>query len=146
MLLAGNFAADFVTSEDIPVAAAKNMTDGLELLKLLLRRSPDAKAMGKEKDTEVPIEREEESQSLNRKDRKLCITEKILVAAAENYTLGIEKFECLLRYDPEIQITAAVADAIMSNRFSSRRIRRLLLSKFRGNLTQEALTKFEHNS
>ena len=135
--LAGDFDANFVTSEAVLVAAAGNRHDPLGLLELLLSGALDAKAMGKEKEAEAPCKTQHGYQFLLPKDRKVCITEKVLVVAVSS-SWGTNVSEFLLRYDPEIRITGAVADRVM---YCNWEVRRLLFSKFRENLTQEALEK-----
>lgn len=134
--LAGNFDVSFVTSEAVLVAAANNPHDPLGLLELLLSSALDAKDVVKEKEAEAPLETQHGYQVLLPKDRKVCITEKVLIAAANHHPKEVEVFELLLRYDPEIQITGAVAGRVM---YCTWNVRRLLLSKFREKLTQEAL-------
>ena len=116
--------------------------DAPELFNIILNKAADARALGKGKEVKAPVERRQKN-SFFPKKRKLCITEKVLVAAASG---GPQSFEFLLRHDLEIRITGAVADAVMKNTWGGRAIRFSLLSKFRENLTQEAFEKFEDYS
>ena len=139
LILASNFDANITTSEAVLVAAARK-SNSPELLELLLNSATDAKVKVKENKTEAPVETQQEFQSLLPKDRKVYITEKVLVAAAER---GLYPIKYLLGYDPEIRITGSIADAIMSNWHLGPKMRPLLLSEFKENLTQEAVEKLE---
>lgn len=84
LMLAGNFDVNIVTSEAVLVAAARSkFNNARELLELLLKSATDAKTKVKEKKTEAPVETQQEFPSLLPKDRKVYITEKVLVAAAQ---------------------------------------------------------------
>lgn len=142
LMLAGNFDVNILTSEAVLVAAARSRFHARELLELLLKSATDAKTKVKEKKTEAPIETQQEFPSLLPKDSKVYIKEKVLVAAAQG---GLDSIKYLLGYDPEIRITRSIADAILL--FNERwglEIRRVLLSEFKENLTQEALEKLEN--